>query len=280
MSARRSLMRSRLRFRLRIAIALLGVSAGVTSSLLLSCGSAKNTAAPTTTDDASIITVKTSGGGIPNTTNPAMPPANPFSRETVNDGGASDGPSSGGRSSSGGSSSSSSGGSSSGASSSVGSSSGQQFVYIGGAADASPDAPYSCDNYTAPMCGTMPCDLRSNTCCVDLNFNARCIPGANASCNSNEATGHCLQQCECPADTVCCGVENSLVGVVQTSCQSVPDGGHCQPYPQTSITASAQLCHFNAECKTAEDCITQTCIYNIVVQVCGLQSQAPFNCHQ
>jgi hypothetical protein len=126
----------------------------------------------------------------------------------------------------------------------------------------------------------MPCDLRSNTCCVDLNFNARCIPGADAKCNSNEATGHCLQECECPTGTVCCGVENTLVGVVQTSCQNIPDGGHCSPYPQTSYSASAQLCAFNSECKNGEDCITQTCIYNVVVQVCGLQSQAPFSCHQ
>jgi hypothetical protein len=255
--------------RLRIAIAFVGVSAGCATSMLLSCGSAKSTAAQT--DDASIITVKTFGGGIPNTTNPAMPPANPFSRDSVSDGGDA------GRRSSGGSSSSSSGGS---GGSSGGSSSGPQYIYVGGAADASPDAPYSCDEYTAPMCGMMPCDLRSNTCCLDLNFNARCLPGANANCNSNEATGHCLQQCECPADTVCCGVENSLVGVVQTACQSVPDGGHCQPYPQTSITAAAQLCHVNSECKTGDNCITQTCIYNLVVQVCGLQSQAPFNCHE
>lgn len=274
---------------LRIGLALLGVSAGIAPCLLFACGSAAKTGiGSSSSDDASITTVVTYGGGAPGASSSGGAPLDPFSRSSISDGGSSsggghaaNGSSSGGvhASSSGGSSSSGSSSSGAGSSSSGGSSSGG-FIYVGSSADASPDAPQSCDNYTAPMCGPMPCDLRSNTCCVDLSGNSRCIPGANARCNPNEATGHCLQQCECSGGQVCCGVENSIVGVVQTSCQTIPDGGHCPPYPQTATSAAAQLCAFNSECKTGEDCITQTCIYNIVVQVCGLQSQAPFNCHQ
>jgi hypothetical protein len=290
---------------LRTCLALLGVSSVLAPCLLLACGSHVTPSFAPSDDASTIVTVVTYGGGAPQSSSSgaAVAPVNPFSRESVSDGGSSSGvgassggrvsgsgSSSGGAASSGagassggpassGSSSSSGGGASSGSTTDDGGgSSSGGFIYIGGAADASPDSPASCDPYNVPMCGTTPCDLRSNTCCVDLNANARCIPGANAMCNTNEATGHCLYECECPTGQVCCGVENSLVGVVQTSCQTVPDGGHCSPYPQTSIQASAQLCHFNSEC-TQDQCITQTCIYNIVVQVCGLQSQYPFNCH-
>jgi hypothetical protein len=136
----------------------------------------------------------------------------------------------------------------------------------------------ACPNYVAPNCGATACDLRSNTCCVDFSFDTRCIPGANAKCNSNEATLHCTSACECEVGSVCCGVENTILGVVQTQCQAVPDGGLCNPHPQTTTQASAQICQTTDECRNGQDCIKQTCIYGATLSVCGLQSQDPFDC--
>ena len=148
-----------------------------------------------------------------------------------------------------------------------------------GAGDDGPDAAAStCVSYTPPACGTTPCDLRTHTCCVTFSLQARCLAGANAKCASNEASIHCQQACECSGGQVCCGVMNKIVGVVQSVCQSVPSGGLCVPNPQTVSQASAQLCTETAECQNGQPCVSQTCIYGANVKVCGLQSQAPFNC--
>lgn len=133
----------------------------------------------------------------------------------------------------------------------------------------------------APTCGTgataTQCDLHTNICCVQLDLVSRCVPKDGGACNSNEVAVGCLQACECPGpDGVCCGVDQGLV--VQSACQSVPTGGHCQPYPQTDAGASAQFCKVSSECVNGDECIAQTCELGANLNICGLQNQKPFNC--
>jgi hypothetical protein len=143
------------------------------------------------------------------------------------------------------------------------------------AADAAPPPPGICDDYVVTNCGTSPCDLRSNTCCVTLAFATRCLKGTNAKCNTNEATLHCSNGCECTGGTSCCGVSNTIAGAIQSECQNVPNGGNCQPYPSTTTMASAQFCKADSQCKNGQGCITQTCTYSGVsatFDICGLQA--------
>jgi hypothetical protein len=148
-----------------------------------------------------------------------------------------------------------------------------------GGEDVAFDGPAICANYVAPMCGSTPCDLRSNTCCVTpFPLSARCIPGANTACMNTEATFHCQYSCECPTGQVCCGIIDTLVGFGTASCQTVPAGGFCPPHPNTVSQAAAQLCKDSSECANGQPCISQTCIYSAMFQFCGLQSQSPYNC--
>jgi hypothetical protein len=143
--------------------------------------------------------------------------------------------------------------------------------------------------YTPPLCGTTPCDLRTNTCCIqvniDLSLTATCVGGANAACNQNEVTVHCLQSCECGGTNVCCGVYFKLMGEVESVCQPIANlvdgdagGLECNPYPQTNTQASAQLCKTDAECENGGSCVAQTCAYGAMLSICGVQSQDPFDC--
>jgi hypothetical protein len=245
--------------RLRAVVALLGISLPWAPALVGGCSSSSGSpvtvsTAPTTTSTADatvpLVMVITGGGGGASSSGGMI--TNPF----------------GGTSSS--SSGSSSGGVDSGADAET-DDGGDAMVTLA-------DAGNSCPNYVAPFCGTSPCDLRFNTCCVTFSLDTRCIPGIHASCNSNEATLHCTQACECGGGDSCCGVENTILGVVQTECQNVPDGGLCNPHPQTTTEASAQLCVDTSECKNGEACIKQSCIYGAMLSVCGLQSQDPFDC--
>lgn len=155
----------------------------------------------------------------------------------------------------------------------------------GGMMDSGSDAaPNACDSYTPPLCGTVPCDLRSNTCCVLFTLQnpppARCVPGAAAVCDkSKEVTVHCLHACDCQGEN-CCGLYDKIHGVVQSVCQ--PDselvGGNCFPSPPTAVVTSAQLCKVDSECQNGQPCIDQTCIYGAHLSICGLQSQDPFKC--
>ncbi|HEX4445652.1 MAG TPA: hypothetical protein VH044_02920 [Polyangiaceae bacterium] len=145
--------------------------------------------------------------------------------------------------------------------------------------DASTPPANVCVNYVAPVCGSGPCDLRTHTCCVTLSLAFTCVAGTGSSaCPSNQASVHCLQSCECGGTKSCCGVENTLIGAVTAECQEVPNGGFCSPHPQTSTEASAQFCKTDAECKNGQGCIAQTCEFNAVFNICGVQSQAPFDC--
>jgi hypothetical protein len=254
--------------RLRAFVAILCVVLPFGPSLIAGCGSSSAApvqAAPTATITADatvpLVMVVTAGGGAGSSSGAMI--VNPF-------GGSSSGSSSG--------------------SSGTGSDGGPETADAGdggGDGAALPEAapPNVCPGmYMPPTCGVasdgtpVSCDLRSNTCCVNFSLTARCIPGLNAACASNEATIHCTQGCECSGGDVCCGVENTILGVVQTVCQSVPDGGFCRPYPQTATQASAQICSTDDECKNGQSCIKQTCIYGAMLNVCGLQSQDPFDC--
>jgi hypothetical protein len=241
--------------RLRALVAVVGIAGAVSAALVGGCSSSSSPpptmvqTMPTTTADATVpqVTVITAGGGA---------------------------------SSSGGMISNPFGGSSSGSSSGSMDGSTDNLDDAGDAMATMPDAePNVCPaSYTPPLCGLSPCNLRSNTCCVTFSLETRCIPGANAKCESNEATLHCTQACECSNGDVCCGVENSILGVVQTECQSIPDGGLCNPHPQTTTQASAQICTTDEECKNGMGCLKQSCVYGAVLSVCGLQSQDPFDC--
>jgi hypothetical protein len=249
--------------RLRAFVVILGVVLPFGPALVGGCGSSSAPApmatAPTVTADATVplVMVVTAGGGGASSSGAMI--VNPFGGTSS---GGSSGSSSSGSPTDSGSDDASDGGPASDASD-------------GGSSEA---ATNSCPNYVAPMCGTTPCDLRANTCCVTFSLQARCIPGANAACNSNEATLHCTQGCECSGGDSCCGVENTILGVVQTECQAIPDGGLCNPHPQTTTQASAQLCKDTSECKNGLACLAQSCIYGAMLSVCGLQSQDPFDC--
>jgi hypothetical protein len=215
--------------------------------------------------------VVTTGGGAPDSGGTVVNPFGPQDSGSASDdsgtgsdgsGLMSDGSSSSGGSNSDGSSSSSSGGSDSGA-----------------------DGPTACDPYTPPMCGTVPCDLRSNTCCVQFDLTARCLAGNNATCNSNEATVHCLQACECGGSDVCCGQVNEILGAATSSCNAIsslasgPSGAlECPPYPATSEVVGAQLCKTDAECENGAPCVAQTCMFGAMLTMCGVQNQSGFTC--
>jgi hypothetical protein len=183
------------------------------------------------------------------------------------------------------SSSSSSGSSSGSSSSSSGSSSGS-----GGSMDSGSDGSMDsgsdgyvsyCDTYTSPMCAGGPCDLKTHTCCITFTLAERCLAGANAKCASNEASVHCATACDCSNGQSCCGVIDTLVGSVESSCQSLSasvSGGNCQPYPETVSQASAQLCALSGECQNGQPCIHQTCVYGAQFYLCGLHSESPYNC--
>jgi hypothetical protein len=50
---------------------------------------------------------------------------------------------------------------------------------------------------------------------------------------------------------------------------------HVQP---PAGSATARLCEQDEECKNGQRCIAQTCIFGAMFKLCGLQSQAPYNC--
>jgi hypothetical protein len=251
---------------LRVFVAFLGTVVPLAPGFVSGCSSSDSTApaAPGLPAGSAPIQmgVRTTGGGA--ASSPGQSQQNPF-------GGLDSGTP--------GDDSTSDSGSSSGDDSAADSSSGNGPSDGGSDADSSSSSPpNACVNYVAPMCGTTPCDLRSNTCCISLTLETRCIAGVSASCKSTEAAVHCLQACECPDNGVCCGVDNTLVGFVESECQAVPAGGLCNPHPQTATQASEQLCKTDAECTNGQGCISQTCIDGAMLNICGLQSQDPFDC--
>ncbi|MGO9833804.1 MAG: hypothetical protein ACLP1X_06285 [Polyangiaceae bacterium] len=213
-------------------------------------------------------------------------------------GGAGGFPEGGSGGSSGGSSSSTTGSSSSGSGTSSGTStsssgSGSSASSSGsgtssGIADSSP--PQFTDGGT-PLCNETPCDLQSNTCCVtQFITGSSCIEhsgSANQGCPANTAAFSCLQASDCTtAGQVCCGEADSTAQTAGTSCKTVAAGG--SPCGASSSTAAyAQICTTTKECKNGMQCVAQVCAVvisgvtaNAHLTMCGLQTQAPFNCTQ
>jgi hypothetical protein len=249
---------------LRVLIALFGTLAALATGLASGCGgddaSEVPKPKPATSADATVpLVMVVTGGGIapsPDGSSSSGGITNPFGDI---DSGSSSGPSS----------------------SSGGSDDGSMSDDAGDMVEAGPPPAFCPATYLPIPCGTDAgdtCDLRSSTCCVTLSLNERCLIGRNAKCASNEASGHCTNACDCPNGQVCCGVINELVGVATASCQSIPDGGLCNPHPPTNTQASAQLCNVDAECRNGQPCIFQTCALGAMFHLCGLQTGDPYDC--
>ena len=259
------------------------VPLALSASVVPGCGTSGSGATPS--PEGGYTTVVTSGGGVPAVD---AGPNDPFS-------------SSGGSASSGSGSSSgsNSSGSSSGQSLDSGSSSGgdasddSSSSSSGGGCNGSSSGSDSSVAYTPPSCdGMNPCDLRSNTCCLSSTASGlvgHCLPGTTLTCSQTptpQATVHCLQAAECGAGMSCCGDVIQLLGQVRSSCVCLAQGQSCPYVPATIAQAGVQLCKTDAECKNVDPdsgapltCIHQTCIYGAVLDICGLQSGPPLNCH-
>lgn len=152
----------------------------------------------------------------------------------------------------------SSGSGTSGAAPSSGASSGQS---ASGSMDAS-------STYVVNKCGSTPCDLRSKTCCLpsDGGLDASyCVPGNQTMCGANVVTYHCLSSPDCPTSgNVCCGTYDLAAKTAATVCQ-------------TSCTGP-QFCKADSECHGGVTCVTQSCMGISPLHLCGLQTQAPYNC--
>ena len=128
------------------------------------------------------------------------------------------------------------------------------------------------DEYLVPLCGTIPCDYRSKTCClftdggVEGGAATSCIDGTSASCGSGVGTFHCSGVIECPTGKVCCGVYDLTALTAGTSCLDAP------------CSSMGQFCRTTEECPSGKPCTPQTCGNATVLYLCGVLSQAPYNC--
>jgi hypothetical protein len=241
---------------LRSVLVVLGVAGVVSAQVLSGCGTSSSPPASTAQTDSGYLTVVTNGGGPVPSGDLLQPPA----------------PDSG----------SSSGGSSSG-SSSGGDDASSDSSSDADAPDACPVSEASTDaSYSAPQCGLDAglCDLHSNTCCLTTTLGGTCLPGANASCPSTQATVHCLQSDECPCGMSCCGDIITILGEVKSKCVPLTQGQSCPYVPWTSTQVGVQLCKTDAECMNGQPCIHQMCIDGAILSMCGLQSAMPLNCTQ
>jgi hypothetical protein len=159
---------------------------------------------------------------------------------------------------------------SSGGSSSGSSPSGSSGASRSGSSGSSGSTTVSGDGgYVVRKCGSTPCDLRSNTCCLpaDGGLNASyCVSGVSTSCGTDQATYHCLESDDCPTSgDLCCGTYDLATLTAATVCQS---GGSC---------ASVQFCGSDSEC-SGTSCIAQSCSGVSPLHLCGLQTEAPYKC--
>jgi|HubBroStandDraft_1064217.scaffolds.fasta_scaffold30428_2 hypothetical protein len=193
-------------------------------------------------------------------------------------------------------SSSSGGGSSSGShagSSSSGSGSGGSCVAPASTPRVSSNIEF--DDAGVPLCGSGPCDLTTHICCVSALAEGTCL-AAGSTCPESggypQAQFECLQASECPCGQVCCGIANDAQNSSSagSSCQDISATGACSPVADAgaqSKAGSAQLCQTDAECKNGTTCSWQVCNVQTPygaampnLTMCGLQSDAPFNCSE
>jgi hypothetical protein len=147
------------------------------------------------------------------------------------------------------------------------------------------------------LCGTVECDLTANTCCVSATADGTCLshgmscpPTSVAGVSLPQAQFECLQASDCPCGQVCCGVANdsSSSASAGSNCQDISATGACSPVADAgaqSKSGSAQLCQTDAECKNGMTCTWQDCSVQTPygaaspnLTMCGIQSDAPFNC--
>jgi hypothetical protein len=92
-----------------------------------------------------------------------------------------------------------------------------------------------------------------------------CMSGNTQSCGSYDiGTLHCSGATDCSSGNVCCGVYDLT---------ALTAGTVCQPGP----CMIAQFCETNEECVNHMPCQGQTCAGGHLY-LCGVQSQAPYNC--
>jgi hypothetical protein len=238
---------------LRAVFALLGVAGVASSHVLSGCGTSG--AAPTAhpvADSGGYVTVVTAGGG-------PVPEGGATVIDTPIDSGSSSGGSSG----------------DAGSADSAGDGDAAGCPADDASNDASDDVVY-----TPPQCGVdgSLCDLHSNTCCLNTSLVGTCLPGACASCPSNQATVHCLQAGECTGGASCCGDVIRILGEVKSHCVPLVAGQSCPYVPWTSTQLGVQLCKTDTECKNGQPCIHQMCQYGAVLDMCGVQDAGPLNC--
>ncbi len=147
-----------------------------------------------------------------------------------------------------------------------------------------------------PVCGSTPCDLTSNVCCVSAQGDGSCLK-AGSTCPDTVILGSsfpqaqfdCLQASDCPAGDVCCGVATDATNTASagSNCQDISSTGQCSPVASgsQSKSGSAQLCQTDAECKNKQTCQWQVCDVQTPygaaspnLTMCGPQTGAPFNC--
>jgi hypothetical protein len=121
-----------------------------------------------------------------------------------------------------------------------------------------------------PYCSTKAtCDLKSNTCCVDVTGVGSCHSGHSVNCGIG-ASFQCIEKTDCPSGQLCCGYQTD----------STHGGSNCQP--SCPSQTSAQLCQTNGECAGGVECIPQACDVGALVPanltLCGLQSNATYKC--
>ena len=97
-------------------------------------------------------------------------------------------------------------------------------------------------------CGGNACDTTANTCCVQSDAAASCLPGANTTCPSG-ATIHCLGALDCSSGSVCCGSFDLFNNTASTACsaKACPSG-----------LTQVQFCRTNSECPSGT-CTVQVC---------------------
>jgi hypothetical protein len=175
------------------------------------------------------------------------------------------------------------GSSSSGSGSSSGSSSGS--ARDGGSSGSSSGTGRVPSNITyddagIPLCGSTPCDLKTNECCLSPTLVTQCLPQSQ-SCPTGDAVFECAQETDCPSGDVCCGTANDLTMTAGSNCQDISTTGNACTPAATLTAASAQLCQTDGECKNGMQCIWQDCMVGTgtaSLTMCGLQSSSPFNC--
>lgn len=188
------------------------------------------------------------------------------------------GSSSGGSSSGSGNGSSSSGGQSGG----LGSSSGSSGASGSGGSSQRVLGPVQFNSAGVPLCGSTACDLSTHICCLTQALQATCIANT-AMCPSMAASFGCLQKSDCPTGKVCCAVADVSTSTAGTACQDVASqGDKCLPATSAN-SASAQACQTSAECVNGATCSWQDCAVSGIpmepeLVLCGVQSEAPFNC--